>query len=104
MTREWKFVLIGQTPVPEPDVIAWALWFEDAGRTADRTVDRTTVGDSIISTVFIGVDFYDPPRLFETAIFTGGKLECVYGRCATWLEAEEQHRRAVEEKLNAVAQ
>lgn len=35
-----KYILIGQTPVLEPDLLTWAEWFE----TADRIVAKTEVG------------------------------------------------------------
>lgn len=101
-----KYILIGQTPVPEPDLLKWAAWFE----TADRIVFQTRLGETLISTVFLGIDhnFSDtgPPLLFETMIFTNGTWEGVYQqRCATWLEAEAQHDHAVElwQKLRAEA-
>lgn len=56
--------------VPEPDALAWGRWFE----TADRAVKRETIGDSKISTVFLGTDHgfgFGPPVLWETMIFGG---------------------------------
>ena len=94
--RQWKYILIGQTPVPEPNLEAWAQWFE----AADRVVFRTEVGASVVSTVFLGVDhqFGDgPPLLFETMIFTDGDGGNEMWRCSTWLEAEAQHGRMVKE-------
>lgn len=37
MIRDWsvkndKYILIGQTPVPEPDLLTWALAFEKMDR------------------------------------------------------------------------
>jgi hypothetical protein len=91
------YTLAGQTPVPEPDLLKWAYWME----TSDRVVDRTRLGASLISTVFLGLDhgrigYGGPPLLFETMIFTDGEAEDFQERCSTWLQAEQQHARAVE--------
>ena len=89
------YVLVGQTPVPEPDPLKWAVWLA----TVDRVVFQTEVGASMVSTVFLGIDhnfFNDgPPILFETLIFTDGDGGGECYRCATWLEAEQQHKRIV---------
>jgi hypothetical protein len=92
----WKYILIGQTPVPESDVLKWAEWFE----TADRVVAQTEIGASVVSTVFMGLDHRrddGPPLLFETAIFTDGEPTGERRRCATWDQAEAQHRQVVTE-------
>lgn len=92
-----KYVLVGQTPVPEPNLLKWAYWFE----TADRQVARTELGSGLVSTVFLGLDHNHsrrgPPILFETMIFADGGEIVDMWRCSTWLEAEEQHKRAVEQ-------
>ncbi len=92
--RNW--ILVGQTPVIEPDLMTWARWFE----TADRVVMRTEIPGGVISTVFLGLDhnFRDvgPPLLFETMIFRDGESSGEQWRCSTWLEAEAQHARAFE--------
>jgi hypothetical protein len=88
------YVLIGQTPVLEPDLFAWAEQFE----TGLHQVDRDQIGATVVSTVFLGLDhrmFSGPPLLFETMIFTDGEAEDYLERCSTWLEAEAQHRKAV---------
>ena len=91
-----KYILIGQTPVPEPDLLTWGEWFE----TADRVVAKTEVGSSVVSTIFLGLDhsFFDkgPPLLFETMVFTDG-IGGEMWRCSTWLEVERQHAEVVEE-------
>lgn len=56
------------------------------------------IGDVHISTVFLGVNvgrFGDAPLFFETMIF-GGEHDEYQERCATWVEAEAQHKKAVE--------
>ena len=91
-----KYILIGQTPVVEPDLLKWARWFE----TADRIVAQTHIGTRTVSTVFLGLDHQfgkGPPLLFETMVFTDEKFEDFQERCSTWLEAEAQHRAAVTE-------
>ena len=92
------YILVGHTPVLEPDVETWARWFE----TGDWVVARTEVSASEVSTIFLGRGHNfrssGPPLLFETAIFTGDDVE-IQGRCTTWLEAEAQHQAAVRECL-----
>jgi hypothetical protein len=90
------YTLVGQTPVEERDLYRWAEWFEHA----DRVVYRDQIGDIVISTVFLALDHRfcgkGPPLLFETMVFRNGNSKEQW-RCATWPEAEKQHKRAVEE-------
>jgi hypothetical protein len=91
-----NYILVGQTPVLEPDVIKWAQWFE----TAEQRVRLTRVGKYKVSTVFLGLDhrFHGsgPPIVFETMIFTRKHEAIDYQkRCATWREAERQHEEAI---------
>ena len=75
------------------DLITWAKWFE----TADREVAKDIVGESEVSTVFLGIDhsFGDgPPLLFETLVF-GGKLDQEMDRYSTLEEAEVGHKNMV---------
>jgi len=97
-----RYILIDKIPVPEPDLLKWAQWFE----TADRCVAETTVLEKYwVSTVFLGMDhnfFAGPPKLFETMIFvlkpSGGKdymgLDYM-ARTSTWELALEQHQDAI---------
>jgi hypothetical protein len=88
-----KYILDGKQIVEEPDLIKWAKWFQ----AADRKVAHTEIGNSDISTVFLGMDHsFDGgvPVLFETMIF-GGALDGFQKRYRTWSEAEEGHRQAV---------
>lgn len=93
-TSEYKYILVGKTPVPEPDLIKWATWFE----AADRTVKKTELpGGILVSTVFLGTNhafFGGVPILFETMIF-GGEQDEYQQRYATWEEAEAGHEEAV---------
>lgn len=89
-----RYILDGHTPVAESNLLRWAVWFE----TADRTVEKTYIQDCEISTVFLGLDHQwldGPPILFETMIF-GGKLDGECWRYSTWEEAREGHEAAVE--------
>lgn len=75
----------------------WAHWFE----TADRHVAETYIGESYVSTVFLGLDhsFGDgPPLLFETLVFDG-PLDGEMTRCTTWVEAEVMHKVMCERVL-----
>ena len=104
-----KYVLIGQTPVPEPDLMKWARWCE----TNERHVNRTQVGPYDVSTVFLGLDHNwshkGPPLLFQTMVFESrehGRDSIEQDRCSTWNEAEEMHARMVQriqEKCAAVS-
>lgn len=89
-----RYVLVGKTPVAEPDLMAWAVWFE----TADRIVARTEIPGVVVSTVFLGLDHgwgMGSPLLFETMVFRDGVAdEC--DRCSTWEQAEAQHAAALE--------
>ena len=100
-----KYVLVGQTPVIEPDVEKWARWYERSMVDGSSIVARTEVGASLISTVFLGLNHRFTgdglPLLFETMIFTDGAPEDFQRRCSTWQEAEAQHKRAVQERQAA---
>ena len=88
-----NYILEGKTPRICSDINTWAKWFE----TADRVVAKTKIGDSTVSTVFLGIDhsFGDgPPLLFETMVF-GGPLDDECERCSVWNQAEQQHKDMV---------
>lgn len=82
-------------PIPEPDLLKWAAWFE----TAERHVADENVGDSRISTVFLGIDHAfngGAPVLWETMVF-GGPMSEETERCSGSKEqAEAMHARMVE--------
>lgn len=87
--RLTHYILKNKTPVPEPNLAAWAHWFG----THDRCVKHTKIAETDISTVFLGLDhqFFDgPPLLFETMIF-GGSFDQDQARCSTWAQAEKIH-------------
>ena len=67
----------------------------------DRTVAKSTIGDYLVSTVFLGLDHqwheHGPPLLFETMVFGKGPLDERQERCTTWEEAEAMHKAMCEE-------
>lgn len=84
-----KFILESNMIIPEPDLMKWATWFENA----DRVVAKTIIGGSEVSTVFLGLDHsfgIGPPILFETMVFP---TEDHCERCSTWSQAVKQHER-----------
>lgn len=71
----------------------WSRMFEDLEL---RSVAQDDVGDTHISTVFLGIDHNwgsGPPLLFETMIF--GSDDLLWERYTTWEEAEKGHAAAV---------
>ncbi len=94
MDRTDRYILEGKTAVQCPDLHQWASWMEKD----KRRVGKTKVGETEISTVFLGLDhsFEDSPYtiLFETLIF-GGKLNQQGERYSTWEEAEIGHEKWV---------
>lgn len=99
-----RYVLLGQTPVPEPDLMIWAAWFEEHSNSIvkqERLLDLV-----LVATVFLGFDHRfgaGPPLLFETMTFWDGGDSDVQERCSTWSEAEEQHARIAREALQPSA-
>lgn len=97
------YVLDGRNPVP-CSLQEWADIYESKSGRFHRQVARTQVGESLVSTVFLGLDhnFGDgPPTLFETLVF-GGPAHDEMRRCSTYDEAERNHRNIV--ALAAAAQ
>jgi len=95
MDRIIGYKLEGHTPVPVTSMEEWAKTFDIDNRRVALT--EMPNGDRI-STVFLAMDhgWRSPvPILFETMIF-GGEHDQYCERYATWEEAEEGHKRAVE--------
>lgn len=95
MIGEYKYVLDGRTPALEQDTERWAIWFE----TADRQVALTEIGQSQVSTVFLGLDQNfgrgpGLPVLFETLV-SGGQMDDSTRRYLTWDEAVLGHAEIV---------
>lgn len=93
--------------IPEPDIMAWARWFEDWQA-------RIVANDEIVhhgrpcevSTVCVGVNqnytLVGPPLIFETMVFwlhpDGSREEAAFDltdRYATWAEALAGHHLAL---------
>lgn len=99
--RPTHWILKGKEPVPEHDLVVWGEFFADSDK---RRVARTEIAAGIyVSTVFLGLDHSfseeGPPILFETMVFNDyGDVDGPYmfGRYATWDEAEKGHEKAVE--------
>lgn len=96
------YILDGHTAVAA-DMMTWARWLESS--IDARRVAQDQVGDTRISTVFLGLDHSfgggGPPLLFETMTFGPGDEECE--RCTTWEQAEAQHAAMVAKVRAAVA-
>lgn len=80
-------------PRCEPELKKWARWFDEA----DRQVAKEKIGEAVISTVFLGIDYNHeregPPVLWETMIF-GGPLDEETWRCTGgWADAQAMHKR-----------
>ncbi len=98
-----KYILKGKIPIPCSNLYEWGRWMEDN----DRIVARTMVSDTLVSTVFLGLDhsFTHPePILFETMIFDDNNkdLDGEGERYSTWEQAEKGHEsyvRLVKEKV-----
>lgn len=86
-----KYILVDRKPVPEPDTIKWAQWFEN--------FDNRRL---YVSTVFLGLDHNwegeGRPILFETMVFRNKSGEEADRYC-TWEEAEAGHERMVQKVL-----
>ncbi|MGC2658832.1 MAG: hypothetical protein WA324_12815 [Bryobacteraceae bacterium] len=95
------YILVGQSIVPEPDLLTWARWFE----TAKRHVALTELPGGVkVSTVFLGLDHSfgadEEPLLFETMVFGGPHDQDQY-RYPTWAAAEAGHAAVVKRLRNA---
>lgn len=93
MSGNGRYKLVGHEPIPCPDLMEWAEWFEKA----ERRVAKDEIGPRTVSTVFLALDHSfrgGRPLLFETMIF-GPEDDEYQERCSTWAEAEAMHARAV---------
>jgi hypothetical protein len=90
-------------PIPERDMVRWAVWFASA----ERRIALTEFAWGAVSTVFLGLDHsfnLDPmrspldyhPVLWETMVF-GGPLDQHQWRYTSRQDALAGHRRAVEQ-------
>lgn len=87
------YILDGHTPRPT-ELMEWAAWFQNA----DRTVARTEVGETLVSTVFLGIDhrFNEGPLLLFETLVLGGPLDQEMERYSTWDEATAGHATMVD--------
>ena len=89
--------LVDGRPEPEPDLLAWAAWFESADRHVAETFVTTGAVEIRVSTAFLGIDLgrhEGPPLLWETIVFGGPD----HGRCRQYSgegEALAGHREEV---------
>lgn len=100
-----NYILIGKTPFPEPDVLAWGRWFQTANRTVAYTDIRMATSNRRVSTVFLATNYnfglgepHDLPILFETMVFTDDKndpWDSFTKRYASWWDAELGHKAIV---------
>lgn len=82
------------------DLLQWAQWYE----MPLRRVAWDAIQGKQISTIFLGLDYSfghtNPPLLFETMIFDSAHCwppeDPYQERYATWEEAMEGHKRAIE--------
>ena len=94
------WILAGRQPKAISDYAEWCRWFgEDSEQ---RRVAGTTVGENLVSTVFLPraqhQRWVDLPPMFETMIFGSDDSEQdteLIGRCSTWEEAEQMHAHTV---------
>lgn len=95
--RTGHWILKDGNPVEEPDLIKWAEWFESA---TNRVVKQEHVGNTLISTVFLGLDHNfgeGAPILWETMTFNDNRSEQDCDRCSgNWEQAEAMHEAMVE--------
>jgi hypothetical protein len=89
-------------PVPEPDILKWAMWFQTGARIVGHAVLH---GDVTVSTVFLGADHSfvgGAPLLFETMVF-GGPLDETQERYPTRAAALAGHDRWVKAAQDATS-
>ena len=89
------YKLEGQTPVAVDSFTEWNLWMATA-TFAETTAMYNELGDSIISTKFVGIDLNpgnnsnSQPMIFETLVI-GGSLDGKKNLYPTWDEAIQGH-------------
>lgn len=108
-----KYILKGHKAVIEPDVIAWAKWYDRSNK--KRVVKQEELPNGLfVSTVFLGIDHnFDnwfsikkrkkrKPLLFETKVFLSiynFDEEKDMERYSTWSEAVRGHKKMVKKWL-----
>lgn len=95
MKTEGKYIINEQGEVvPEYDLLAWARWIETAKE--KRILKRDQIGDLLVSTVFLGLDYdftHTKPILWETMVFkkNGKSDDDYFSRYSTKEEALKGH-------------
>ncbi len=89
------YILDGKNPIKVNDISEWKI------NDGQRRVNKTTIRNSEISTVFLGIDhgFGGQVLLFETMVF-GGKEDGHCERYSTWEDAEKGHHEVCEMIIN----
>ena len=92
MNKYIHYILDEQgNPVPEPDTIKWATWYEQA----EKHIGDTHIGDIHISTVFLSLPHVskelgnDDIMLYETMVFASEEI------LAKLLEISETDDRSI---------
>lgn len=89
-----RYILRGKEVIPVDDLMEWAENFEKS----DRKIARDEIGDVVVSTVFLGLDYEmfgsSLPIVFETMIFEG-EHDGYQERYRTYDEAVKGHKKAV---------
>lgn len=93
----WYILDENHVPVPVSGLLEWAAWVEEDDNR--RNLVQEQVGESLVSTIFLGWDHKGrfsagPPILFETMILEG-EHHGWQRRCSTFGEAQALHGRAV---------
>jgi hypothetical protein len=91
-----RYILKDGLPIPEPDLMKWAGWFENADK--ERRVALTERDGVMVSTVFLSLDHNfvrrGPPLLYETLV-RGGDHDGEMDRYSTKEEAVAGHEQMV---------
>ena len=88
------YILDGEKVIPCHDLRDWAM----AMTKSNTSVARNEIRETIVSTVFLGIDHaFDAgkPLLFETMVF-GGELDQEQVRYTTKKAAKKGHKKMVE--------
>lgn len=82
------------------DLDEWGKLYNTNEGQDRRRVAFDKIDDYEISTVFLGLDhshgFSKKPLLFETMVFGKEPGDGYLTRCATWKDAEEMHKTAIQ--------
>lgn len=97
---EFKFYILVNGKVKTANIFEFGQWFAETS----NSIDRTNIGDVLVSTVFLGIDHSfefienwneNKPILFETMVF-GGKMDQYLRRWSSFGEAKRGHYEIVD--------